>query len=679
MTLLLGNLTLSAAVLVAIGTFLLSLRAARSSSQAVSRAARGGLLVLAALLTIASADLLIAMLSSDFRLEYVAHYTERTLPPGYKAAAFWAGQQGSLLLWAWILSAMGAGFVFSRRTENGAETVVAAGVLAAVIGFFAALMLFAANPFSPAEEMLADGQGLNPMLQDPGMIAHPPVLFTGYAGFTVPFALLIGALATGRLGEDWVKSARPWVLISWLFLGGGILLGANWAYTVLGWGGYWAWDPVENASLLPWLTGTALLHDILNGRNRGTFKRWTATLTAGTFLLCVFGTWITRSGVVDSVHTFGHSLVGTFFGVFLTVATLGTAALIVLRWRELRPQQPIENLLSREGAFLGANLVLVAMMFITLIGTLFPALTRAIGDEPMSVKASFYNRGVLPLALVLLALMTIAPILSYGRDTMKRLVRSLGVPLIAAAIAVGVLWVADVRSVWALASAVLCTVLVATIAIDVIRSVRARQHNTNENAFAAALHLLDANHRRYGGHIVHAGIVMIVAGITGSSLYGTKQMVQLRPGDSVNIGNYALRLDSINEVREANYTAVEAAIGVTGTGGAIDTLRPQRRFYDKAEEASTQVALRSNWKEDLYVTVAGWEEGGRVTTFQVIVNPMVRWIWAGGILLTLGGIWCLVPRFSGVRQSQTVVESKAIPVRRNTKKSRRDRAALAAH
>jgi cytochrome c-type biogenesis protein CcmF len=677
---LLGNLTLAAVVLLAIGTFLLSLRAARSSSPALSGAARGGLLALAGLLTLASALLLVAMLSSDFRLEYVAHYTERALPTGYKAAAFWAGQQGSLLLWAWILSAMSAAFVILGRKSHTAGNVIASGVLAAVIGFFAALMLFAANPFRPAEEILADGQGLNPMLQDPGMIAHPPVLFVGYAGFTIPFALLIGALVSGDLGEEWVKKGRPWVLVSWLFLGGGILLGANWAYTVLGWGGYWAWDPVENASLLPWLTGTALLHSILSRRNRGTFRRWGATLTAGTFLLCVFGTWITRSGVVDSVHTFGHSLVGTFFGAFLTSATLATAGLIAFRWSALKPEKPVENLLSREGAFLGANVVLVSMMVITLVGTLFPALTRTLGGEALSVKQSFYNRGVLPLALVLLALMASAPLLSSGRDTMKRLLRNLGVPLAAAAVAVVALWILNVRSVWALASAVLCTVLLGTIAVDVVHSIRARQQNANENVFVAALHLLDANHRRYGGHVVHAGIVMIVAGITGSSLYGTKDMVPLRAGQTATIGKYTVRLDSLDQLRESNYTAVEAAISVIAPNGAVDNLRPQRRFYDKAEEGSTQVALRSNWKEDLYVTLAGWDEGANVTTFQVIVNPLVKWIWAGGILLTLGGIWALVPRLAAVPQPQTIaVETRTIPIRRTGKKSRRHRAALAAH
>ena len=683
MTLLLGNFSLCAAVLVAVGTFLVSLRAARAGSASSTALARRGVFLLTALLTVCSALLLLAIVGSDFRLEYVAKHTERALPIGYKAAAFWAGQEGSLLLWAWMLAVMSTIFVLARRRDRGPEQAVATGTLAIVIGFFAALMLFAANPFHALDEIPADGRGLNPMLQDPGMIAHPPILFLGYSGFAIPFALLIGSLASNRLDNDWLKLARPWILVSWIFLGAGILLGAEWAYTVLGWGGYWAWDPVENASLLPWLTGTALLHSTIAQRQRGVFKRWNAAFASATFILCILGTYITRSGIVDSVHSFGESLVGTFFGVFLTISIVTTIGLLVFRWNALKPERPMRTLFSREGMFLAGNVVFTAMTAITLVGTLFPAFTRHLSGQSMSVSASFYNGGVLPCALVLLALMALAPLMSYGGENAKKIARTLGVPFVASLVAAVVLWSLHVRSIWAIAAGVLCTVLVGSILVDVFRSVRARTHNTHENVLIAAFKLIDSNHRRYGGHVVHAGVVMIVAGIAGSSLYSTKQMVQLSQGDHATVGNYTVRLDSLAEVRRENYTTVQATLVVDDPSGNTELLHPERRFYDKAEEASTQVAIRSNWREDFYVTLAGWEEGGKVTTFQMIVNPLVKWIWAGGIVLVLGGVWCLVPRVAGQKEVvKTAIEAEALKpalARASKRKRRRGVRVAAAH
>ena len=665
MTSVIGNFTLCMAVLVAVGTLLVALRAARFPSPGLFCAARGGVFILAALLTVTSAALMFAMLTSDFRLEYVGHYTERALPSSYKAAAFWAGQQGSLLLWGWLLAAMGVVFVLQLRRESGAAAVVAAGAVAIVVGFFAALMLFAANPFDVASPIPPDGRGLNPMLQDPGMIAHPPILFVGYAGFTMPFALLIGALVTRRLDSTWLDRARPWVLVSWIFLGAGILLGAQWAYVELGWGGYWAWDPVENASLLPWLTATALLHSAMGQKHRGMFKRWNAVLAALTFILCVFGTYITRSGVVDSVHTFGKSLVGTFFGVFLVAAVLVTAALIRLRWVELRPERPLGRLVSREGAFLAANVGLVAMMLLTLFGTMFPVFSRSVTGNAMSVSQSFYNHVVLPVALALVGIMALAPILTYGGAAMNKLMRGVVPPLALGLVWVVAAWALGVRSAWALAAGAACAVLLGSVVIDVVRSVRNRQRNTHENVLVAALRLLDGNHRRYGSHVVHTGIVMIVAGIAGSSLYSTKQLSQLTAGQSAVVGKYTVRLDDLREVRGPNYTAVQSTVTVTDDRGNVEELRPQRRFYDKAEDASSEVAIRSNWAEDLYINLAGWEGGGKLATLQVIVNPLVRWIWAGGVVLTLGAVFCLMPRFAGkavtADQAPRVVKAKPAP------------------
>ena len=680
MTAIIGNFALCAAVLAAIATVLVSVRAVRTGSQGLRRTARRGIYLLAGLLAICCGALMYAELQSDFHFAYVARHTERALPLSYKAAAFWAGQEGSLLLWAMLLAGLASIFALVHRKQEDNEKTVSLGTLAVVIGFFAALMLFAANPFAAADVVPDDGSGMNPMLQDPGMVAHPPILFMGYAGFTIPFALLIGVLVTGRTDSEWLAQARPWVLGSWIFLGAGILLGAQWAYTELGWGGYWAWDPVENASLLPWLTATALLHSAVGQRTRGMFKHWSAVLAALTFILCIFGTYITRSGVVDSVHTFGQSLVGTFFGVFLTLSILVTLGLLAFRWGKLRSQRSIQNLFTREGAFLAGNLIFILMTAITFVGTMFPVITRAITGEPMSVRQSFYNRGVLPLAFALLALMAIVPVLTSGSQTMKKIMRGLGIPLALAAIAVASLWFLGARSVWALATAVMAAVIVGSSAFDVVRGIRARQVHSHENALVAALRVIDGNHRRYGSHIVHTALAMIVIGIAGSSLYNTKALIPLGPGQSTQVGKYTITLDSLKQIRGENYTAVQANVSVTDSRGNVEAITPQRRFYDKAEEANTQIALRSNWSEDLYVTLAGWEEGGKVTTLQVIINPLVRWIWAGGIVLVLGGVWCLAPRIAGGKEVvATVIESKPLKptITRRSKGKRRRHAKVA--
>jgi cytochrome c-type biogenesis protein CcmF len=644
MTTYIGNYSLCAAVLVAVVILLVSLAAMRSGSQNLYRICRRGMGILFALLTLASVMLMTAMAQSDFSLNYVVRYTERALPTGYKLAAFWAGQEGSLLLWGWLLAVIGVVFAFQFRNDENAQHAAAFGTLAAVIAFFAALMLFAASPFTPVDAPVADGRGLNPMLQDPGMIIHPPILFVGYAGFTIPFALLVASLIARRSDDEWLARARPWVVWSWLFLGAGILLGAQWAYVELGWGGYWAWDPVENASLLPWLTGTALLHSSIGQRSRGVFKRWNAFLAAATFILCIFGTYITRSGVVDSVHTFGKSLVGTFFFVFLVLTTLFSTVLVLVRWGTLKPERPIESYVSREGIFLAGNILLVAMTVLTTLGTMFPAITRAAAGQSLTVSQSFYNRAVLPLALLMVAVMALAPVLGYGRNVAKKLLNNLAIPLAVAVVSIVILAVLGIRSVWALSSAAVCAVLLVSILIDTARGVRARQRNTHENLFVATLKLLDANHRRYGSHVVHAGVALMVIGIAGSSLYNTKETLQLRPGDASKVGRYNLKLEKLHETRDVNFSAVEAVVTLVDPSGNRHDLRPQRRFYDKAEDANSEVALRSGWREDLYVTLAGWEDGGKLVALQVLINPLMKWIWVGGIAVAVGAIVALLPR-----------------------------------
>jgi cytochrome c-type biogenesis protein CcmF len=643
MTAQIGEFALSLAILAAMGAVLASIAAVRFQTDRLLTASKALLGSFAGLLTIAIASLAAAMIACDFRIAYVGHYTERALPIGYKLAAVWAGQEGSLLLWGWLLAVLCTIFAVSRRDLRGGEGSAVFATLGIVCAFFAAMLLFAANPFKLNEVVPADGHGLNPLLQDPAMIAHPPILFLGYAGYTIPFALLIGALVTGRKDNLWLAGTRRWLLASWLFLTAGILLGAQWAYIELGWGGYWAWDPVENASLLPWLTGTALLHSIMAQQHRGMFKKWNASLIAASFILCIFGTYLTRSGVIQSVHAFGESLIGTFFLGFLIFAAVASFVLLALRRREMRSENELEGVVGRECAFLATNALLVGMMLVTLLGTLFPLISRVIAGREVAVDGKFYNKVVAPMGLLLMALMAVGPMLTYGEGAAKRLVRGLFVPAIIAVAAVAFALSRGVHNVWALTATAIVALGVACVIADFAMVWFSHVRN-GENPLLAIVRLIDGNHRRYGGQLAHLGMLMVLVGVVGSSLFGVKETFTLSPGQSVAFAGQTLKFEKLHEVRMANYTAVQADLVLTAVDGKTITLVPQRRFYDKHEDANTEVALSGDWKRDVYLTLAGWEKGGESTAIQAIVNPLVSWIWIGGIVMAAGAVLCLLPR-----------------------------------
>ena len=664
-----GTYSLSLAVFITAATILTSLAAVRFESRQLLLVAKGGLGLMAGLFTIASIVLLTALVDGDFSVRYVQHYTEMALPIGYKLAAFWAGQEGSLLLWAWMLSIMSVLAVFTHRSSQIKPVAVLVAVLAVLGGFFAALMLYAANPFEAAEAVTADGQGLNPMLQNIGMIAHTPLLFIGYAVFAIPFALMVSALFSGTkkplptkplsnskvidyqtpgVGQNEDMSlgeVRNWTIFSWLFLSIGIILGAQWAYVELGWGGYWAWDPVENASLLPWLTATALLHSIIVQQHRGMLKIWNAGLIAVTFILCIFGTYLTRSGVVQSVHSFGASLVGTFFLVFLTLLTVFSIGMILWQRKSLRSENPLENILGREGAFLIVNVLLSLMMLVTLVGTIFPIISGLFVTEPVSVSEPFYNKFVIPLAVVLIALMACGPLLVYGADAGKRLRNGMIIPGILAALTIAVMCLLKLNDPWALACGAIITFAMTTLLMDLGKTTSERIKNTGENILGALLRMVDSNHRRYGGQLVHVGMLMIMAGIAGSRLFSIKQDLHLTPGQKAQVGNYEIQYQSLEEIQGGNYSAVQATLLATDGRGRQSTLKPQRRFYVKSEQPAAEIALETGLREDLYTNLAGWDDNGTKVAIQVIINPLVLWIWLGGIVLSLGGIICMLPRF----------------------------------
>lgn len=668
-----GNYSLSLAVLAGAIAVFAAIAAVRFDSSWWARAARRAVHAVTALLTVASQALTLAIVGNDFRVDYVVRYSERALPLGYKLAAFWAGQEGSLLLWAWMLAVMASFAVDKRRDDRISRQAPALGILAAAGGTFAALMLFAANPFRLnamfrlTQVVRPDGLGLNPMLQDPGMIIHPPILFLGYAALTVPFALALGALLADRSDRQWVASARRWALAGWLFLTAGIILGAQWAYVELGWGGYWGWDPVENASLLPWFAATGLIHSLILYQRRGMLKGWSVVLAGLTFLLCIFATYLTRSGIIASVHAFPKSSVGWFFlGMLVVILGFSIAVIIWRRWR-LKSEHPLQRLFSREVAFLAVNVLLMIMMLATMIGTMFPIISSAFTDKPVILDAKFYNSVVVPMGLLLAALMGLAPLLGLTRAA--GLIERLIVPLIGAvvgavagAVLPGVIGGMNVgmivKAVFA-GGASVGMILAAAIAgfgifamvDDMVRTALRSAAGSRRNVPLDTATSIRTNTRRYGAMLTHLGMALLVLGVAGSSLFTGKTPLRMHWGESKRVGKYTLTLQSLDRVKGANYSATEAKMVLVEPGGRHVDLRPQLREYDKAQKPGadpkdrsyhSEVSIRTGLGDDVYLILAGWSEGGQRANIQVVVTPLVSWIWIGGIVMGVGSLISIV-------------------------------------
>ncbi len=642
----LGEFVLAGAVLVAAGALLAATGAARLRSERLLRVSRIGIGGVCFLFLVAAGILLYALLENRFELSYVAEYSESGMPVAYKIAALWAGQQGSILLWAVMVGVMSLIAVAALPKGPLTQRAVTTAILALICGFFAALLVFAADPFVLFNNFTpAEGRGLNPMLQNPAMAFHPPLLFLGYAGFTIPFAYMVGALVAKREDNHWLAPVRRWVLFSWITLTAGIALGAWWAYVELGWGGYWAWDPVENASILPWLTATAMIHSIIAQQRRGSFKRWNASLIAATFVLCVFGTYLTRSGVISSVHAFPASVLGEFFLVFILFSIAASTVLIAVRWRTLRPEHQIEGLVSREGAFLLGNILLVLMMLTVLIGTIFPIISRSFLGHEITVTAPFYNRVVLPMGFAVVALMALGPALPFGHNIAPRVIRALTIPAVLTASAVLIALGIGVRSGWTLASIAVVVIGTSAVIIDFARASSARRRSTGEAWPVAMIHLLDRDHRRYGGQTAHLGMMMLSVGVVASGLFSREIIHRLSPGQTESFAGFDITLKSFDQVRGPNYDAVEATVELVGRGETL-LLTPQRRFYDTwSDDPNSEVAIASNWKQDVYLSLAGWEENGAIVGIQTRINPGVAWLWIGSIVLVFGGAVSMMPPF----------------------------------
>ena len=597
--------------------------------------------------TLAAAALTYLFATDRFDIQYVYSYSDRALPLFYKLTAFWAGQSGSLLLWAWVLSLFALVVVHNTRhdLENRGTPYIYL-VLGGTLSFFLLLLAILSDPFVATATRgftPPDGQGLNPMLQNPGMIFHPPTLFLGYVGFTVPFAYAVAAMVTGRVDETWLRKTRVWNVLSWVFLTIGIILGGQWAYVELGWGGYWAWDPVENASFIPWLVATAFIHTAVIQERRNIMRVWNMVLIVLTFVLCIFGTYLVRSGILQSVHDFGATGLGGFFLAFMFFTLAGGVILIISSYHDLKTDHSLESYLSRESTFLFNNVVLLALAFSTLFGTMFPLLSEAVTGNKLTVSQPFFNRVNTPLFLALIFLTGLCPLIGWRKASADNLKKNFLVPLaITVTGAVG-LFMAGVRSVYPMLAFTLSIFVTTTIGREFWTGTRARARLTGESAMVAFPRLLWRMRRRYGGFVAHLGVVVMVIGITGSNAYKVENQATLRKGQRMSVGDYVLRYDRLGTYSDRNREVFVATMSVFKNGRSLGTIRPEKRFYSKADQPTTEVSLRSTLLEDLYVTMPNISDK-TVITVRAAVNPLLVWVWIGSFIMVTGGVMAIIPR-----------------------------------
>jgi len=606
-----------------------------------------------AALWVAVAALEWALFHHDFNVEYVASYTSRNLPIFYTWSALYAGQKGSLLFWASVLSLFGSLAMVLTARRHRALLPYVAGVVCTVATFFISVMLFAqANPFHRLAYTPLDGSGLNPQLQNPGMVFHPPMLYLGYISITIPFAFAMAALLSRRLDVDWLVAIRKWTLLSWLFLSVGICLGMWWAYVELGWGGYWAWDPVENASLLPWLTMTAFLHSVMIQEKRGMLKKWNLALIIGSWLLSIFGTFITRSGVISSVHSFTQSNVGYFFLFFLIAAATASFTVYARRLPLLTAETRLESMVSREASFLFNNLLFVGIAFSVLWGTLFPILSELVQGTKVTVGPPFFNQVNIPLGLALLALTGIGPLIAWRRASLPNLRRQFAVPVTVGGFAALVLLVGGMRDLYALMAIALGAFVAATVVQEFARGARARHRQYGE-AYALALgRLLGRNRRRYGGYIVHTGMVVLFIAFAGMA-FKTETEATLRPGESAVLKSpygwtYTFTHLGVSQYDALNRQVTAATLEVARDGKRLGVLTTEKRQHvdglgRPTFQPSTEVGIRSDLREDLYVVLAGLVNGTEQAVFRFTINPLVWWVWYGGMIVALGGLIVMWP------------------------------------
>lgn len=607
--------------------------------------------------------LILALYIKDFSLSYVAGYTSRSTSRLFTLTAVWAGMEGSLLLWTSMTAIYSGTAIWMAKRHRPDLAPVATAVASAIITFFLALLAFSANPFASKSPVPFDGAGLNPLLQSPFMSIHPIMLYAGLTGFIVPFCFAISALVSGKLDPRWFTSTRRWTVFAWSMLTGGIILGGAWAYSELGWGGYWAWDPVENASLLPWLLGTAFLHSVMIQERRGMLKVWNVGLILGAYSLSIFGTFLTRSGLLSSVHTFSESPVGKYLLPLLAAILIGSFGLLGSRYDRLRSRRHLDSLLSREAAFLFNNLLFIAIAFTVLWGTIYPIVVEATSGTRISVGPPFFNAVILPVGLALFALTGIGPLIAWRRASWKILKRQFAIPATCGAAIILGLAAAGLRSAGSLTAIALSGFVSVVTVGEFVRGARAHSTGGIGGWLHGLREVVGRNKRRYGGYIVHLGVVLIFIGLSGNA-FKQSWSGTVAPGSSFRIGDYSVRYDSSRNFATDEKMVNMAVLKIAKGGRDIGTLRPQRNFHFAQRQAQSEIGIRSTLEEDLYIVMTRMDSERRAT-FRAWVNPLVAWVWLGGCVMAVGMVIIMSarpPRRPDPASVARPAERAAVPV-----------------
>ena len=623
---------------------------------------RRAVLVVAVFLLTAAGALIASFLTHDFGAAYVYQHSSRAMPWYYTLAAFYGGQEGSLLYWTMMLAIFSSIVVLLYRRAPSVLMPYVVAVLMTIDGFFLFVLNFATTPFHRFNVLPADGQGLNPILQDTGMLVHPPMLLMGYMSFSIPFAFAVAAMITGRLDSAWLRAIRRWTLAAWTIQTAGLLLGAWWAYHVLGWGGYWGWDPVENAALLPWLTATAFLHSTMVQERRGTLKVWNLALIIATFGLSLFGTFEVRSGIISSVHSFAYSSIGPYFLGFIAFALLFSIGLFVYRMPRLRPEYEFTTIVSREGSFLVNNLLLTGIAFATFWGTIFPIISQVVRNQTLTVGSSFYKQVNGPLFLLLIFAMGVGPLLAWRRASWESIWRNFRWPALAGALCALILPLLGETNILANIGFSVCLFAAATIFYEVAKGVGVR-HGHGETYSRAFTMLVSRHRQRYGGYLVHLGLILLAVGVIGSQFFQVERDAQLQTHQSVTVSGYTVTYLGGTDTTSHGVQTIAAHLTISQGGSKLGDIAPGQRVFPGFESQPTSiVSITTYHLNDVYVFLAGVDSGS--ITIRVFINPLVTLVWLGGITMLLGGLVCWWPdrrRALDIREKRQVPATRPAP------------------
>jgi len=649
----------------------------RNQIPAMVESARRAMLLTWPLLTLTAGVLIYLLVNNHYEVQFVYEVTSRSMPTYLKVTAWWGGQAGSLLFWSWLMSAF-ASLVTLRKWDRDREFLPWVIVVACVtMAFFIGMNVFFENPFAqlyqttagiephtfhPANSILftpQDGRGLNPLLRHPGMIIHPPMLYLGFVSFVIPYAFAFAALITGRTDDRWIRLTRRWALWAWLFLSFGLVLGSRWAYDVLGWGGFWGWDPVEIAAFMPWLTGTAFLHSVMIQEKRGMLKHWNMLLVILTYDLVIFGTFLTRSGVLSSVHAFAQSAIGPLFFGFIGLTLITSVALIIYRWNSLKSETEMTSLLSREALFLLNNLLFMSILVVCFWGVIFPLISELFTGQKVTVGPPFYERATAPLFAALMLLMGVAPLSAWGHSTLKTLGRAIWKPTIGAVAITALLFVTYTHKIVALIGFFLIALVILVTIYEYMRGAYARQKGQGENIFTALWTLTGRNRRRYGGYIIHLSMMLMAIGIIGIESFQVETQGRISVGESLKLSDYTVTYRELaswdDQPRGVNYT--RAVVDIYRNGIYLGQLHPRRDYFYDSQQAMTIPGERATLRDDLYVLLIDWEPASTTgATFKIFVNPLVNWLWLGSFIFLAGILIAAWP--------EKEMERVAVPVRR---------------